>query len=120
MNALNESLLLFTDKSNHLHIIEPSALPYSDKEPTLSLLVKDLIQTGYKGILVETYELSSGVKFQSIQFDMRTPEGKLISTLLQEDTVPTLKKALSWIELEYHYLANCKVTTTRTDGVERG
>ena len=120
MNALNESLLLFTDKSNHLHIIEPSALPYSDKEPTLSLLVKNLIQTGYKGILVETYELSSGVKFQSIQFDLRTPEGRLISVLSRESTVPPLKKALRCLELEYSYISRCNKIKPRTDRAELG
>lgn len=108
MNTPSESILFFMDKSNHLHIIDPDALPYSDKEPPISLLVNDLIQAGYKGVFIDTYVLSSGVKFQSIQFDMRTPEGKLISTLLQEDTVPTLKKALSWIQSEYRYLTKRK------------
>ena len=78
---MSNSLVFYLDRTNTVQIIDPDNLPRAEDRNPLQLLVIDVINAGYKGVVIDEQRLSDGRFFQAISVNEASPEGQILNTL---------------------------------------
>lgn len=78
---MNDSLVVYLGRNDAIHIIDPDCVPHSDDLNPLQLLVIDVINAGYKGVVIDEQRLNDGRFFQAISVNEASPEGQILNTL---------------------------------------
>ena len=79
--TMNDSLVVYLDRNNTNHIVDPGCVPHSDDLSPLQNLVIDIINAGYEGVIVDEKRLKNGRYFCALSTNGNTPEGRLLIQL---------------------------------------
>lgn len=77
----DNSLVVCLDRTNTTHIVDPDCVPHSDDLSPLQNLVIDIINAGYKGVIMDEKRLKNGRYFYALSTNGNTPEGRLLIQL---------------------------------------
>ena len=78
---MDESLIFYWDRSNHLNIVDSGAIShFKNGHPVLNIVV-DIINAGYHGVMIDEQRLSNGKYFHALSVDLNSPEGAIISAI---------------------------------------
>jgi len=75
---MTKSIAFYLGRDNKVQVFEPDKLPHTDGLSPLMLLVIDVINAGYEGVIVDEEPLSNGRIFQGLNVNLATPEGLLL------------------------------------------
>ena len=103
--AMDESLIFYWDRSNHLNIVDSGAIPHFNNEhPVLNIIV-DIINAGYHGVMIDEQRLSNGKYFHALSVDLNSPEGAIISAIQKsfeaKEPIPTSQEVIESINHIY-------------------
>ena len=78
---MNGNRLMYLDRGDTLHVIDPEALTHTDGLLPLLKLAVAVINAGYAGVRVDEQRMSNGRYFQALNLDSASPEGKIFQRL---------------------------------------
>ena len=102
---MSKSIAFYLGRDNNVQVFDPDNLPHTDGLSPLMLLVIDVINAGYEGVIVDEEPLSNGRIFQGLNVNLATPEGRILQQVsnayAKGKRLPRSKTLLRKIELEY-------------------
>jgi hypothetical protein len=78
---MSDSLVFIHSRSNDLHIVDPDAIPHSDKLSPIMQLAGEVIKAGHEGIAIDELKLKNGRYVYSLEVNLATPEGLVMRKL---------------------------------------
>jgi hypothetical protein len=110
--TMNDSLVVYLDRNNTNHIVDPDCVPHSDDLSPLQNLVIDIINAGYEGVIVDEKRLKNDRYFCALNTNRNTPEGQLLAQLRSDyangKPMPPSHEVLARIKQAYEQQSNSK------------
>jgi hypothetical protein len=82
---MNNSLLLYLDRSNSIQVVDSESLPHTDGLSPIMLIAAAVMRAGYDGVVIDQYRMANGRYFQALNANNATPEGRILAALCKID-----------------------------------
>ena len=105
---MTNTIVLYHDRNDDVHVIDPDALPHFDKLPPVLDIVCAVINAGYRGLAVDEKQLANGRFMLAFSANQGTPEGQIVQTLMLDAAsgkpLPSIEFVLAQIKERYDEL----------------
>lgn len=99
---MSDSLVFYWDRGDVMHIVDPDGLKHFDDLSPLMLIAIEIINAGYKGVVIDEQLMSNGHYFQALNIDLATPEGEMLQALQDLGAnLPPVNVVLEALKLAY-------------------
>lgn len=109
---MSDELIYYVGRTNTPQIIDQDDLHHSDELTPLHHLFIDVINAGYRGVVIDEKRLNNGRYFIAMSTNTDTPEGRILSNISAEyaNGMPTSpsRKVLVQIRKDYDCDRWCK------------
>ena len=72
---MSDTLLIYRDQADTMHLIDPDAVPHLEVGDPVLVVVRMIVNAGFKGVIVHQEQLRDGRYFLGLNTNAATPEG---------------------------------------------
>jgi hypothetical protein len=99
---MSDSLVFYWDHGDVMHIVDLDGLKHFDDLPPLMIIAIEIINAGYKGVVIDEQLMSNGRYFQALNINLATHEGTILDALQDLGAnLPPVKVVLEALKLAY-------------------
>lgn len=100
---MKDDFIFYRDEGDALHAIDLRKISHTDDLIPIMKIAGDVMKAGYKGVVVDECQITTGAFFQALNVDIETHEGEIVNFLCTVDPaeLPSSEVILRTIKCAY-------------------